>query len=241
MILPEKVKQTFVDKLESLITEAREIAGSIRIVHDPTARRYHPETTVVYDRERLSKWRTNCIILLEPFRRKGSSLTDQLDYISQARADQDDIKTCVGILQSFKQSIEEGFLDDLFLRVESEIAADYMGQAERLLQEGQSGKFDHVAAAVLSGAVLEKGLKTLCGQQQTPVSITDAKGAPKTLNPLIDDLKKAGAFSELKAKQLRTWADIRNKAAHGEFNAFTRTDVEEMIRGIQRFLAEYLG
>jgi hypothetical protein len=81
----------------------------------------------------------------------------------------------------------------------------------------------------------------LCGQQQPPVSITDAKGAPKTLNPLIDELKKAGAFSELKAKQLRAWAAIRNEAAHGEFGAFTRDDVEQMVRGVQSFLAEYLG
>jgi hypothetical protein len=164
-----------------------------------------------------------------------------LDYISHVKADRDDLNRCVGILQSFCQSIEEGLLDDLFLRVESEIAADYMGQAEQLLKEGQSGKFDHVPAAVLSGAVLEKGLRTLCGQQQPPVLITDAKGDAKTLNPLIDDLKKANAFSELKAKQLRAWAGIRNAAAHGEFQAFTRNDVEQMVSGIQNFLAEYLG
>ncbi|HTD17749.1 MAG TPA: hypothetical protein VK673_21365 [Chthoniobacterales bacterium] len=240
MILPEKIKQRYIDKLESLISEGSEIAGSIRIVQERTERGYRP-AKAVYDHERLSKWRTNCIILLEPFRREGSKLTERIDHISEARALEGDIKTCVGILQGFRQTIEERFLDDLFLRVESEIAADYMGQAEQLLKEGQSGKFDHVPAAVLSGAVLEKGLKTLCGQQQSPVSITDAKGAPKTLNPLIDDLKKAGAFSELKAKQLRAWAAIRNEAAHGEFNAFTRADVEQMVHGIQNFLAEYLG
>jgi hypothetical protein len=45
-------------------------------------------------------------------------------------------------------------------------------------------------------------------------------GDPKTSNPLIDDLKKAGVFNELKARQLRAWADIHNKAAHGEFGQF---------------------
>jgi hypothetical protein len=127
----------------------------------------------------LSKWRTNCIALLEPWR-EGSKLTERIDHISQARAREEDLKTCVGILQNLRQTIEEGFLDDLSLKVESEIAADYMGQAEQLLKEGQPGKFDYVPAAVLSGAALEKGLRTLCGQQQPPVLITDAKGAPKT-------------------------------------------------------------
>jgi hypothetical protein len=115
------------------------------------------------------------------------------------------------------------------------------GQAEQLLNEGHPGKFDHVPAAVLSGAVLEKGLRTLCGKQQPPVAILDSKDNPKTLNRLVDDLKKAAAFSELKATQLRSWAAIRNKAAHGEFDASTRSDVELMVPGIQNFLADYLG
>jgi hypothetical protein len=61
------------------------------------------------------------------------------------------------------------------------------------------------------------------------------------LNPLIDDLRKAGAFIETKAKQLRAWAAIRNHAAHGEFDQFARTDVEAMIPGINTFLADYLN
>jgi len=33
---------------------------------------------------------------------------------------------------------------------------------------------------------------------------------------------------------------IRNPAAHGEFDQFTRGDVEAMIPGINTFLADYL-
>jgi uncharacterized protein YutE (UPF0331/DUF86 family) len=93
---------------------------------------------------------------------------------------------------------------------------------------------------VLSGAVLEKALRALCARQQPQIPTTNANGDNKTLNPLIDDLKKAGVFNELKAKQLRAWADIRNKAAHGEFAQFTKTDVEQMLAGISTFLADNL-
>jgi uncharacterized protein YutE (UPF0331/DUF86 family) len=58
---------------------------------------------------------------------------------------------------------------------------------------------------------------------------------------LIDDLKKAGVYNENKAKQLRAWAGTRNHAAHGEFGEFTRTDVEQMVAGINTFLAEFGG
>lgn len=60
------------------------------------------------------------------------------------------------------------------------------------------------------------------------------------MNPLIDELKSAGVFNELKAKQLRGWADIRNAAAHGESEKFKRTDVEAMIPGVANFLADHL-
>jgi hypothetical protein len=150
------------------------------------------------------------------------------------------MQRALGILEALRDDLEKGFLDNFVLKMEAELAADYMGQAEGLLKEGQSGKFDHVPAAVLSGAVLEKALRTLCERQQPPIPTTNANGDHKTLNPLIDDLKKAGVFNELKAKQLRAWADIRNKAAHGEFAQFAKTDVEQMLNGVANFLADYL-
>ena len=113
-----------------------------------------------------------------------------------------------------------------------------MEQAEGLLKEGQSGKYDHVPAAVLAGAVLEKSLRSLCDKQVPPVPTLNSKGEQKTLNPLIDDLKKSGLFNESKAKQLRAWAAIRNHAAHGEFDQFNRTDVEQLLQGVNNFLAD---
>jgi hypothetical protein len=68
------------------------------------------------------------------------------------------------LLRGIRDDFDKGFLVDLGIMVEAEIASDYMGQAESLMNEGQSGKFDHVPAAVLAGAVLERSLRTLCGQ-----------------------------------------------------------------------------
>jgi len=116
-----------------------------------------------------------------------------------------------------------------------------MEQAEGLMSEGQPGRFDYVPAAVLSGAVLEKTLRSLCSKQSPPIAITSAKGVRLTLNPLIDELKKGGVFNELKAKQLRSWADIRNAAAHGEFEKFNRSDVDRMIQGVSDFLATHVA
>jgi hypothetical protein len=73
--------------------------------------------------------------------------------------------------------------------------------------------------------------------QSPPIGLEKADGNPKMMNALIDELKKAGAFNEIRAKQLRGYADIRNAAAHGNFSEFTRAQVENMIQGVQSFLA----
>jgi len=107
------------------------------------------------------------------------------------------------------------------------------------LKEGQSGIYDHVPAAVLTGAILEDTLRRLCQRQNSPIALNNAKGEKKTLNPLIDDLKKANLFKEPMAAQLRGWAAIRNAAAHNK-GGFTEQDVEQMLAGVQNFLADYL-
>jgi hypothetical protein len=239
MTLPEKLKAQYLARLAQLITEGTGIAASILEIPSKTSWGA-PSVERDWDRRRLAKWRANCLTLLEPFGRQGTRLKEQLDFFAQVDGNKRDLESCVGILEALREDLEKGFLDELVLRVEAEVAANYMSQAEALLGEGVPGKFDHVPAAVLAGAVLEKALRTLCNQQQPPIVTTDAKGIPKTLNPLIDDLKKAAVFNELKAKQLRAWADVRNKAAHGEFDQFKKSDVEQMIQGINIFLADHL-
>lgn len=125
-------------------------------------------------------------------------------------------------------------------KIETNVVADYLTQAEQLLNGNRKRAYTYGPAAVLAGAVLEDSLRRLCARQTPPISTNKPGGHPKTMGTLIDDLKNAGLFNELKAKQLRAWADIRNAAAHGRFEDFTKDDVEQLIAGIQSFLVDYL-
>jgi hypothetical protein len=241
MSLPKNIKAQFLTRFDELIAEGKSICNAIQVIPPHTSGNVCVTfTTYNWDAQRLEKWKTNCLTLFHPFLVKGTNLDKQVDSFSHTSGKKPDVQRALGILEAFRDDLEKGFLDDFLLRVEAEVAADYMGQADALLKEGQPGVFDHVPAAVLTGAVFEKALRTLCDRQQSQIPLVNAKGENKTLNPLIDDLKKAGVFNELKAKQLRAWADIRNKAAHGEFDQFTKGDVEQMLGGITNFLADYL-
>lgn len=151
-----------------------------------------------------------------------------------------DLEYFIGTLRGLKDDYENGFLDDLEKRVVANISADYMTQVEGLLDEGKPGQYDHVPAAVLCGAVLEDALRRLCDRQTPQVPTDKPNGRPKALNALIQDLQKANAFNKLKAQQLRGWAQVRNSAAHGKFDEFSREDVELMVKGVKNFLADYL-
>ena len=84
---------------------------------------------------------------------------------------------------------------------------------------------------VVAGVALEIAIKELC----TRSNISYAK-----LDTMNIELCKKGAYNLGMQKQVTTWAHSRNKAAHGEWKEYTDADVQDLIRGVARFVAEYL-
>lgn len=141
----------------------------------------------------------------------------------------------ISFLKAVCHDFEQGFFEDISSEIDAEISAEYLSQAEALLSYSRPSDRGEVAAAVIAGAVLEHGLRTLCGKLE-PKEPIESNGKPLTLGGLIDGLKKRKIFNELTAKQLRGWADIRNAAAHGKFDDFNRNQVEAMVSGVMDFL-----
>ena len=149
-------------------------------------------------------------------------------------------KRLIGILNSLLEDYRQGYMNDVEEWIIANVSADYMGQAEGLLDEATPDKFDYVPAAVLCGAVLEDSLRRLCNRQSPTIKTVKRNGQPKTLDPLITDLRSADVLKGTKAAELRSWAQIRNAAAHARFDDFDRHQVEAMIAGVKQFLADYL-
>jgi hypothetical protein len=190
------------------------------------------------DHSRFVEWKTQIVSILCHIIPESHLHFHSIKSLMKLTADESSLIGAIAFAKGIKGSLENGFLNSLFTQIEAEVAADYIGMAERMLLESSSERFHYVPAAMLTGAVLEKSLKDLCSKKEAPISILNNKGNYKTLGPLIEDLKKVGAFNELTAKQLRVWAEIRNSAAHGQFESFCVADVEQMIQAVTRFLAE---
>jgi hypothetical protein len=230
-------------RFEELIRIGGSIRDAIKVnyqEHDPWLRGQEPRVTKTehVDWPAFVKWRANCASLLSRVVSDSSIHREAIGQIPRLRPGKGGVEYLISLLSAIKEDYDRGLLGDLKLQVGAEIAADYMGQAEALLAEGQTGAYDHVPAAVLAGAVLEKTLRDICHAHVPPIDVADPSGHALAMNGLIDALKKAGVFNELTAKQLRAWADIRNHSAHGRFDAFGPSDVELMIKGIRNFLAD---
>jgi hypothetical protein len=247
MTLPPSVLNKYLDRFDELIQEGERIYKVIKDI--PTVHFGTSDEVIIpltqqelEEKQKLEGWNVNYLSLLDQIISPRSAHRNLLEEKRERVAHfSSTLNTRISRLKGLKDDFQKGFLGDLGLEIEAAIVADYMGQAEQLLAEGQSGKYDHVPAAVLAGAVLEKSLRTLCDKQSPPIpTVNNNNGKPLTLTPLIEALKKNNVFNELTAKQLRAWTDIRNSAAHGNFDEFNRSQVDLMIQGINNFLALHM-
>lgn len=102
--------------------------------------------------------------------------------------------------------------------MQAEILDSVVDQAELLFSSG------HVLpAAVLGRIVLERWLRELATKQNIP----DADTAKATV--LNDKLKQASAFSTPKWRQIQTYIDVGNSAAHGKVGEFSDDDVSRLL------------
>jgi hypothetical protein len=138
-----------------------------------------------------------------------------------------------GTLKGLRQALEVGLLQDLRRLLQADMFADFLEMAEHLLSEGYKD-----ASAVLVGGVLEDTLRKLSVSNNLPLLTTAGKSL--TIEPLNVSLAKAGIYSPLVKKQVTSWADLRNNAAHGDYGKYTADEVKQMLLFVQRFCADFL-
>lgn len=133
----------------------------------------------------------------------------------------------VSVFLAAKEDFEGGYLATIRNLIQADVFTDELQQADELLRAGY-----HIPAAVICGVVLETALRDFCVQ----------KGVPSgKLSKMNDDLAKAGHYNSIVQKQVTALAGVRNSAAHGKNQEFTKEDVSAMVRDVQRLLATLLS
>jgi hypothetical protein len=135
----------------------------------------------------------------------------------------------VGLLKALRADCESGLLRTLQELIHGEIFGDFLEMADYLVDEGFKDP-----AAVIAGGVLEEHLRVLGVKNNLPI-VDGAK--PKRADRLNAELGDAKAYSKLDQKNVVAWLDLRNKAAHGRYNEYTKEQVALLIQGIRDFVS----
>jgi hypothetical protein len=141
----------------------------------------------------------------------------------------------VNIALALKSDLETDALETAAELLHGELFADFMEMAQHLLSEGYKD-----ASAVVAGAALESHLRQLCHKNSIPTDVsTNGQTRPKKADSLNSDLAGVNTITKLDQKSVTAWLDLRNKAAHGRFNEYTKEQVELVLSGIRDFMLRH--
>lgn len=141
-------------------------------------------------------------------------------------------KTVVGILESLRAALTNDYLDTAAEIIHAAVFADFLEMARYLSDEGYKD-----AAAVIAGSSLEAHLKQLCSRHGIDIEVSTTQGLrPKKADRLNADLASSKVYSILDQKNVTAWLDLRNKAAHGEYDKYGIDQVRLLISGVQDFI-----
>ena len=141
-------------------------------------------------------------------------------------------KNLLNVLISIREEITGGWLFTTKGLVSSEIFSDFLEMADHLLNENYKDP-----AAVVIGSVLEEHLRQLCLKNSIDIEVEkNDKKFPKKADSLNSDLASGQVYNKLDQKSVTAWFDLRNKAAHGKYDDYSKEQVMYMYSGVIDFM-----
>ncbi|OSR69228.1 hypothetical protein BV326_03513 [Pseudomonas syringae pv. actinidiae] len=164
----------------------------------------------------------------------GSNHSYYSEYDSSTKSSfESSAKRSHAILHSIQNEIDGGWIFTVKKLIAAEIFSDFLEMAEHLLEQGYKDP-----AAIMIGSVLEENLRQLCVANKIDTSLErDGIFIPKKTDRLNSDLANSEAYTKLDQKSVTAWLGLRNNAAHGKYNEYTKEQVNLMLHGVTEFLA----
>ncbi len=215
----------FDDRAKQRVDELIELGEKVK-----ASFRMTPARNLVPDPTLYQQWTTSSLTFLAAALGK-----DSVHYSAFLQIDEDysesesKVARFLGVLCAAREDIESGWVGRRDLLLTADAFGSLLEQAQHLLSNGYKD-----AAAVLAGAVLESSLRKLCDKRGV------AYTPKETMEPLNVKLVKDGAYQRLTQKMITTWGDLRNNAAHGDFDKYTEAEVRQMHQWVSGFVEQHL-
>jgi hypothetical protein len=192
--------------------------------------KYRRENSIFRDAEyvdsiTLDKWRINVQHLIGITCGKDSEHYNE--FINAGESKNLDtnyklFKRLEPVFLAAKDDFIGGYFESIKSLIQADVFSNELEQAEELLENGY-----YIASAVIAGTVLETYLRELCNKNVIAIG---------KLNKMNDDLAKNGVYNSIIQKQIVALSAIRNSAAHGKKEEFSKDQVKNMIMEIKNLL-----
>ena len=135
--------------------------------------------------------------------------------------------------KAFRDDLKSSLISHLSNIVSVDIFNNLIDQATQL-RENNTEPLNR-AACVLTRIVLEDTLLKLC--KNKGISLSNNKASIAN-----NELKRNNIYGQAKWREIQSWLDIGNKAAHPnpEFKMINEIDMDNMINNVKRFTELYL-
>lgn len=187
----------------------------------------HGEYNEYVGHEEFYEWGTSVLNLLQrTFNEQSVHYQNFIEQYKKFGYRFSNFEKCRGIFRAAKEDYIGGYLFNMRALIKAEVLEDSIEQANELLKAGYKDP-----ACVLVGVALETTLKEICTREGM---------AHGKLDRMNVEICKSGIYNMAKQKQITAWADLRNKAAHGDWDSYNKDDVNDFLQGVQRFMGDYL-
>jgi hypothetical protein len=133
-----------------------------------------------------------------------------------------------------REAYQNGYFQSIQELVHAELFDDFLEMAEHLLENNYKD-----AAAIMVGSVLESHIKKMCIKSGLPITTSvKGKNVITKADVLNADLVKNGTYNKLQQKQITAWFGLRNEAAHGNYQAYKKEEVDLMLKGVRQFILQ---
>jgi len=142
------------------------------------------------------------------------------------------VQVYIGVLQALRADASEGWLVGVSELFHADTFNDLIEQAIELAEKNYKDP-----AAVVIGSVLEAHLRLLCKKYGIKTQL--AAGRWMKADAMNSELVRALSYNSLQQKAVTSWLAIRNAAAHGDYEKYSRGQVTSMIDGVRHFILAY--
>jgi hypothetical protein len=215
----QKLDVAVMKKFDELGDKAKKVSASQQVT----------DVAAVVDSRLFQEWATGVLSLFQKVfgeksvhYRNFQAVHDKIINLAY----QESFDTCRAIFQAAREEYEKGELCDIRMYLEQGVLDYLAGSTLDYLRRN-----DKETACILAGVLLENALKLLCARKGIPAG---------SLEQMTDALYQAGSYQVGTQQRIKDWNCMKEDFVNGYGEKYRAIDVEEMLRGVNRFISREL-